>query len=103
MAREFVRAGVKVATDVREYGTLQIFIFQINSAPVVINAPAGKVFTQGIGIIETVAAELVEGRIGVWRAFFVCGQGKGPLPHTHFRPGQTCNRQNGKKIRGTSH
>src|SRR6266849_839941 len=51
-AVDLVYAGVEVASEVRQHGALQIFIFEIERSPLSRTASVHEVMTQGVGIIE---------------------------------------------------
>ena len=84
LAGNFVDAGVKMSADVRQHRALQIFVFEIHRPPVVIHPVAGEIVTQRIRIVEAVAGELIEGRIGIGQTLLVGGKGERPLPHAHL-------------------
>src|SRR5450432_141786 len=103
LAGNFVDARVQVPANVGQHGAFQVFIFQIDGAPIVIHAAAGQIFTQHIRIVELVVRELVERRIWIGHALVVSGQRQRPLPHAHLRRQQSCQRQDDTKMEVMSH
>ena len=71
--------------DVGQHGALQIFVFQVDRAPRVIDAAAGQILAQRVGIVEAIGSELVEGRIGIGQSLFVSRQRERSLPDAHLR------------------
>jgi len=71
LAAYFVHAGVKMATDIREHGTLQVFVLEINGSPLVFGPAVGYFISECIGIVKAPRRKLIKSRIGVRRSLLV--------------------------------
>ena len=81
LAADFVDAGVKMAADIRQHGTFQVLVFEINGEPRVLRPGVGDFVSESIGIVEAASRELVERRIGIWRSLFVGREIQNAFPH----------------------
>src|SRR5882724_8407584 len=66
LAGNLVETSVNVSSDIRQHRAFQILVLEINRAPLMVLSPARQVAAQGVGIVETIGGELVEGRVGTW-------------------------------------
>src|SRR5260370_3074361 len=73
------------SANIRQHGTLQIFIFQVDGPPFMVDAAVGKVIAQGIWIVEAIRGELIEWRVRIGRSLLLCRQRQCSLPHTDRR------------------
>ena len=73
-----------MAADIGEHGAFEVFVLQIDDAPIVRDGPIGQILAQRVGVVEAAGGEGVEGRIGVGRTLFVSGQGENVLPDADF-------------------
>src|SRR2546423_3199760 len=89
-AVDLVYAGVKVTTKIRQNRALQIFIFEKNSAPLMVGAAGGQIGPQSVGIVKPRSRELIKWRIRVRWAFVVGREWEGPLPDSHLRARRQC-------------
>ena len=80
LAADFVDAGVDVAADVGKDGALEVFVFEIDGAEIVVAAFAGEFVAQRVGIVEARGGLLIEGRVGIGIAFFVDGECERAFP-----------------------
>jgi len=72
LAADLVGAAVEVASNVRQHGALQIFIFKEQSAPGMIDPAVRQIIAERIRIVEAGVCILIKGRVGIRRAFLIC-------------------------------
>ena len=73
-----------MAAEVRQHRAFQVFVLQVDCAPRMVHSLARKVGAQGVGIVEAIGGELVEGGIGIGHPLFISRQGKRALPDAHL-------------------
>src|ERR1700688_2965242 len=81
---DFVDARIDMAAQIRQYRTFQVFVFKVDCTPVVVSTMIGYLFPQRVRITVSIDRELVEGRIEIWRAFFICGKTQKTFPYLHL-------------------
>ena len=75
-----VDAAPEPAPEVGQHRDAQVLVLQVERAPGAGRPPPREAFPQGVRVVEAPAAEQVEGRVDVRRAFFVGGDDLAGLP-----------------------
>src|SRR2546423_2295610 len=79
-AVDLVYAGVKVTTEIRQNRALQIFIFEKNSAPLMVGAAGGEIGSQRVGVVKPRRREMIKWRDPGGGALGVGREGGRPPP-----------------------
>src|SRR6266849_596733 len=78
---DFVDAGINVPAHIRQDGTFQVLIFEVDSAPLMFHRRVGYFVSQGVGIVEAADRELIKRWIGVRRSFPVRRKTQNAFPN----------------------
>src|SRR5580704_211062 len=81
---DFVEARINMPAQIRQYRTFQVFVFKVDRTPAVLLTMIGYLFPQRVRIAISIDRELVEGRIGIWRSFFICRKIQKTFPYPHL-------------------
>ena len=68
---DLVDACVKMTSEIRQNGAFQILVLKEDGSPLVIGPTIREVRSQRIRIVEANCGQLIEWRVGVWKAFLI--------------------------------
>src|SRR5262249_15932375 len=104
LAVDFVGAGIDVASDIRQYGAFQIFVFEKDRPQLVNYSPVGDFVSQRVGIVESPAStELIKWGMGVGAPRLIDGKFKTASPHAHLCTNGDRKSQKTKRYKFPSH
>ena len=87
LAADFVDAGVEMAANIRQHGTFQVLVLEINGTPRVFRPGVGDFIPQRIWIVEAAGRELIERRIGIRRPFLIRWEIQNSFPYANLAMG----------------
>jgi hypothetical protein len=90
LSADFVYARIYMPANIGQYGTLQIFIFQIDRSQLMVAALFRNLWSQRVGIVEAVGGELIKRGIRRGRSLFIDWQIENAFPDSYLRPNGKC-------------
>ena len=90
---DLVNAGVNMPAYVRQHGTFQVLIFEVDSAPLMFGRRVGYFVSQRIGIVEAPSRELIKRWIRVRRSLLVRRKIQDTFPYANLAINWDCGYQ----------
>ena len=90
---DLVNAGVNMPAYVRQHGTFQVLIFEVDSAPLMFGRRVGYFVSQRVGIVEAPSRELIKRWIRVRRSLLVRRKIQDTFPYANLAINWDCGYQ----------